>query len=138
LNATTAQVKIYTDLFINRRAYTLQSMRPHAEGGRHYYYRPKERASGAPLLLTEQIIADHLEGRKTIGLYAINPLNQRCKWVAIDADYARAMDDLIKLQYQLTEDGVESALEMSKRGGPSGSSLQSLCLRENAGFTSTI
>ena len=27
------------------------------------------------------------------------------------------MDDLIKLQYQLTKDGVESALEMSKRGG---------------------
>jgi hypothetical protein len=117
LNATTAQVKIYTDLFINRRAYTLQSIRPRGESGRHYYYRPNERASGAPLLLTEQIIADHLEGRITMGLYAINPLNQRCKWVAIDADYARAMDDLIKLQYQLTQDGVESALEMSKRGG---------------------
>jgi hypothetical protein len=29
----------------------------------------------------------------------------------------RAMDDLIKLQYQLTEDRVDSALEMSKRGG---------------------
>ena len=28
-----------------------------------------------------------------------------------------AMDDLIKLQYQLTQDRVESALEMSKRGG---------------------
>jgi hypothetical protein len=27
------------------------------------------------------------------------------------------MDDLIKLQYQLTQDRVESALEMSKRGG---------------------
>lgn len=117
LTATPALVKTYTDLFVNRRAFTLQSMRPHAESGRHYYYRPKERASGAPSLLTEQTVADHLEGRITIGLYAINSLNQRCKWVAIDADYARAMDDLIKLQYQLTEDNVESALEMSKRGG---------------------
>ena len=117
LTATPAVVKIYTDLFVNRRAYTLQSMRPHPENGRHYYFRPKERASGAPLLLTEQTIADHLEGRITIGLYAINPLNQRCKWVAIDADYRTAMDDLIKLQYQLTQDRVESALEMSKRGG---------------------
>ena len=117
LTATPALVKMYTDLFVNRRAYTLQSIRPHPESGRHYYYRPKERASGAPLLLTEQIIADHLEGRITIGLYAINPLNQRCKWVAIDADYSTAMDDLIKLQYQLTQDRVESALEMSKRGG---------------------
>jgi hypothetical protein len=69
------------------------------------------------LLLTEKTAADHLEGKITIGLYAINPLNQRCKWVAIDADYASAMDDLIKLQYQLTQDGVESALEMSRRGG---------------------
>jgi hypothetical protein len=115
--ATSALVKCYTDLFVNRRAYTLQSMRPHPETCRHYYYRPKERASGAALLLTEQTIADHLEGKITIGLYAINPLNQRCKWVAIDADYATAMDDLIKLQYQLTQERVESALEMSKRGG---------------------
>jgi hypothetical protein len=117
LIATPALVKAYIDLFVNRRAYTLQSMRPHPENGRHYYFRPKERASVAPLLLTEQTIGNHLEGRMTIGLYAINPLNQRCKWVAIDADYAAAMDDLIKLQYQLTQDRVASALEMSKRGG---------------------
>src|SRR5579864_5342521 len=110
-------VKTYTTLFVNRRAYTLQSKRPHLESGRHYYYRPKDRESGGPLLLTDKTIADHLDGRITIGLYAINPQNQRCKWVAIDADYSRAMDDLIKLQYQLTQDRVESALEMSKRGG---------------------
>ena len=117
LRASPALVKTYLELFVNRRAYTLQSMRPHPENGRHYYYRPKERQTGAPLLLTEKTVADHLEGKITIGLYAINPLNQRCKWVAIDADYASAMDDLIKLQYQLTQDRVESALEMSKRGG---------------------
>jgi hypothetical protein len=117
LKATPALVRTYTDLFVNRRAYTLQSMRPHSESGHHYYYRPKERGSGAPLLLNEETVHDHLEGKITIGLYAINPINQRCKWVAIDADYPRAMDDLIKLQYQLTEDHVESALEMSKRGG---------------------
>lgn len=117
LSASPALVKTYIDLFVNRRAFTLQSTRPHPESGRHYYYRPKDRDSGAPLLLTEKTVSDHLEGRITIGLYAINSLNQRCKWVAIDADYARAMDDLIKLQYQLTLDGVESALEMSRRGG---------------------
>ena len=112
-----ALVEEYVNLFINRRAHTVQSLRPDPESGRHYYYRPKERGSGAPLLLTEKTVSDHLQGKITIGLYAINPLNQRCKWVAIDADYARAMDDLIKLQYQLTQDHVESALEMSKRGG---------------------
>ncbi len=117
LTATPTLVKTYIDLFVNRRAYTLQSMRPDPETGRHYYYRPKERGSGAPLLLTERTISDHLEGKITLGLYAINPLNQRCKWVAIDADYASAMEDLIKLQHQLTQHHVESALEMSKRGG---------------------
>ena len=117
LSATPALVKTYIGLFVNRRAFTLQSTRPHPESGRHYYYRPKDRGSGASLLLTEKTVSDHLEGRITIGLYAINALNQRCKWVAIDADYARAMDDLIKLQYQLTQDRVDSALEMSKRGG---------------------
>lgn len=117
LTATPALARTYMDLFVNRRAFTLQSMRPLPATGRHYYYRSKERDSGAPLLLTEKTVADHLEGKITIGLYAINPLNQRCKWVAIDADYADAMDDLIKLQHQLTQDGVESALEMSKRGG---------------------
>jgi len=61
LSATPALVKTYLDLFVNRRAYTLQSMRPHPESGRHYYYRPKERETGAPLLLTEKTISDHLE-----------------------------------------------------------------------------
>jgi hypothetical protein len=58
-----------------------------------------------------------LEGEITVGLYAINPSSQRCKWVAIDADYKSAMEDLLKLQYYLTQDKVEPALEMSKRGG---------------------
>jgi hypothetical protein len=74
LTATPTLVKIYSDLFVNRRTHTLQSIRPHLESGRHYYYRPKDRDSGAPGLLTERTISDHLEGRITIGLYAINPL----------------------------------------------------------------
>jgi hypothetical protein len=36
--------------------------------------------------------------------------------VAIDADYKRAIDDLLKLQYELRQDGVEPALEKSNRG----------------------
>jgi hypothetical protein len=50
-------------------------------------------------------------------LYAINPSTQRCTWVAIDADYKNALEDLLKLQYQLWQENVEPALEMSKRGG---------------------
>ena len=44
--ATPTLVKEYFNLFVNRRAYTVQSFRPHPESGRHYYYRPTERGSG--------------------------------------------------------------------------------------------
>jgi hypothetical protein len=41
-------IKDYMRLFINRRAYTFQSMRPHPETGRHYYFRPREKGTIAP------------------------------------------------------------------------------------------
>jgi hypothetical protein len=107
----------YSRLFVNRGAYTLQSLRPSPESGRHYYFRPKAKGKGEELGLTTATIRRHLEGAVTIGLYAINPATQRSKWVAIDADYAGAMEDLLKLQYFLQQDKVEAALEMSKRGG---------------------
>ena len=70
-----------------------------------------------PAMVTDETIRRHLEGEITVGLYAINPSTQRCKWVAIDADYRNAMEDLLKLQYHLSQDSVQPALEMSKRGG---------------------
>jgi hypothetical protein len=110
-------VETYGRLFVNRGAYTLQSMRPDPESGRHHYYQPKARTTGRELALNATIILRHLQGEITIGLYAINPVTQRSKWVAIDADYAGAMEDLLKLQYSLQQDRVEAALEMSSRGG---------------------
>ena len=110
-------VRAYWRLFVNRRAYTLQSIRPHPVTGRHHYFQPKGKGTERPLSLSSAIIRQHLQGEVTLGLYAINPANQRCKWVAIDADYQNAMEDLLKLQYHLTEDKVEPALEMSRRGG---------------------
>ena len=83
-----ACVADYFHLFVNRRAYTLQSNRPHPESARHYYYRPKDKKTGQGLSLTLDTIRRHLEGEITIGLYAINPATQCSKWVAIDADYA--------------------------------------------------
>jgi hypothetical protein len=62
-------------------------------------------------------IEQHIAGHQTINLYAINPATQCCKWLAIDADYDNAFRDLAKLQVDLRESGVESALEMSRRGG---------------------
>ncbi len=110
-------VQYYWRLFVNRRAYTLQSARPHPETGRHYYFRLSDKRTGGALELNEDIIRRHLQGEITVGLYAINPDNQCCKWVAIDADYKHAMEDLLKLQYRLGQDGVQPALEMSRRGG---------------------
>ncbi len=43
LKATPEIVREYWRLFVNRRAYTVQSMRPHPESGRHYYFRPSDR-----------------------------------------------------------------------------------------------
>ena len=117
LKATPELVRDYFRLFVNLRAYTLQSMRPHPESGRHYYYRPKAKGTERPLSLTNDTIRRHLDGELTLGLYAINPATQRCKRLAIDADYKGAMEDLVKLQYHLSEDKVQAALEMTKRGG---------------------
>jgi hypothetical protein len=117
IKATPEIVRDYSRLFVNRGAYTLQSSRPHPESGRHYYFRPKAKGRGEELSLTAAAIQRHLEGEITIGLYAINPSTQRSKWVAIDADYAGAIEDLLKLQCFLQQDKVEAALEMSKRGG---------------------
>jgi len=110
-------VQDYWQLFVNRSAYTLQSIRPDPETGRHYYFRPGNKRTGTPLEINDSTIRRHLDGGITVGLYAINPDNQCCKWVAIDADYKNAMEDLLKLPYRLSQDGVELALEMSRRGG---------------------
>ena len=117
LQAPASVVADYFRLFVNRRAYTLQSNRPHPENGKHYYYRPKTKATGQGLSLTLDTIRLHLEGEITIGLYAINPATQTCKWVAVGADYQDALQDLAKLRFHLKQDGLNSALEKSNRGG---------------------
>lgn len=108
--ATTEMSARYFQLFANRLAFTLQSNKPD-RNGKHYYYRPKDGRQ-----LSVQTIRGHLSGRLTIGIYALNPKTQRSKWVAIDADYEDALDDLLKLQWELRRDGVEAALEKSRRG----------------------
>jgi len=68
LKAPTAVEADYFRLFVNRRAYTLQSNRPHLERARHYYYRPKDKKTGQGLSLTPDTIRRHLEGEITVGL----------------------------------------------------------------------
>jgi hypothetical protein len=101
----------YCALFVNRLAYTLQSHKAD-QSGKHYYYRPKRDRR-----LSLQTVREHLNGQLTIGLYALNPNTQRSKWVAIDADYENALEDLLKLQWELRQDKIEAALEKSRRGG---------------------
>ena len=110
-SATPAMAAKYWSLFVNRLAHTVQSQKP-GDDGKHYYYRPKGRHR-----LSFETIQQHLNGQVTIALYAINPKTQRSRWVAIDADYESALEDLLKLQWELRQDAVESALEKSRRGG---------------------
>jgi hypothetical protein len=99
LNPSSSVVVHHLHLFVNRRAYTLQSNRPHPESSRHYYYRPKDKKTGQGLSLTCDTIRRHLEGEITIGLYSINPATQCSKWVVIDAHYEDALMDLLKLSF---------------------------------------
>ena len=48
LKATPQVVEDYKKLFVNRRAYTMQSLRPHPQSGRHYYFRPNKRGTDVP------------------------------------------------------------------------------------------
>ena len=108
--ATTEIAARYFHLFVNRLAYTVQSHKPD-RNGKHYYYRPRDGRR-----LSFETLRKHLNGQLTIGVYALNPETQRSKWVAIDADYENALEDLLKLQWELRQDGVEAALEKSRRG----------------------
>jgi hypothetical protein len=108
--ATMEMARRYFDLFVNRLAYTVQSHKPN-ENGKHYYYRPRNGRRLSP-----ETVREHLNGQLTIGIYALNPRTQRSKWVAIDADYENALEDLLKLQWELRLDGVGAALEKSRRG----------------------
>ena len=56
LPATPEMAREFSELFVNRRAYTIQSMRPHPESGRHYYYRPKSNDGGKPTGLSLEIV----------------------------------------------------------------------------------
>ena len=115
-HATSTNVEDYWQLFVNRRAYVLQSKRPHPESGRYYYFRPKAGKNGEPVSLTPTTIRRHLEGDVTLGVYAMNPATQRCKWIAMDGDYKESLKHLCELQWELQQQKVEAALEQSRRG----------------------
>src|SRR5579862_492493 len=60
-------------LFVNRRAYTLQSFKPHPEMNRHYYFRPKAAPDRPAPGLNLEILRQHLAGDLTVGLSGPSP-----------------------------------------------------------------
>ena len=64
-HATAEMAAQFHDLFVNRRAYTLQSMRPHPETGRHYYFRPRAQEGQPPPALGLETLRRHLAGEIT-------------------------------------------------------------------------
>ncbi len=119
LPVSEAQATLFWNIFVNRRAYVQQSNLPGGKSGKHYYFRPKVKSmmpeQFVPLKLSTVI--DHLKGKLTIAVYAIHPGLQSCKWIAIDADYTNALDDLKKLREVFATDGIEALPESSRRGG---------------------
>ncbi len=81
------------------------------------YYLARDWQTKKPKPLDADVVRMHLNGDITINLYAINPETQRSKWVAIDADFDGAIEALFQLHWELKQDGVEAALEQSRRGG---------------------
>jgi hypothetical protein len=106
----------FIKLFVNRRAYGMQAARPLPNGSVPYYL-ARDWPTKKPKPLDADVVRMHLNGDITINLYAINPETQRSKWVAIDADFDGAVEALFQLQWELRQDGVEAALEQSRRGG---------------------
>ena len=96
-------------LFVNRLAYGIQRDKPLPDGTVPYIKQARPLDLGA--------VRMHLNGDMTINLYAINPQTQSSKWVAIDADYNGSLEALFQLQWELRQDGVDAALEQSRRGG---------------------
>ena len=99
----------FMKLFVNRLAFGIQRDKPLPDGTFPYIKQKR------PLDL--DALRMHLNGDITINLYAINPQTQSSKWVAIDADYEGSLEALFQLQWELKQDGVDAALEQSRRGG---------------------
>jgi hypothetical protein len=131
--ATSTNVEDYWQLFVNRRAYGLQSKRPRPDSGRYYYFRPKAGRNGEQPSLAPATIRRHLEADITLGVYAMNPATQRCKWIALDGDYKESLKHLCELQWELQQQKVEAALEQSGAARTCGSSGSNRFWPVNAG-----
>lgn len=107
----------FVRLLVNRRAYCIQRENPTPNGKHPYFLAVRDWRTKEPKPLDTDAVRMHLNGDITINLYAVNPETQRCKWIAIDGDFDGAVEALFKLQWELKQDGVDAAIEQSRRGG---------------------
>jgi hypothetical protein len=131
--ATPENVRDSWALSVNRKAYTRQSANSHP---------------GTPdgIITTNLRIIIRIaaaagtrpgyDRRATVGLYAINPQSQRCKWIAIDADYDDAFFDLGKLKGELELTASRQLWRCRAVADTSGSSVSNRYWHNSAGSTS--
>src|SRR5437899_12532991 len=100
---------------VNQRPYTHQTQRQYVKSGKYFFYQARDRRTKERLALDAQVVRKHLAGEQTIGLYAINPMTQCSKWVAIDADYDRAYRHLPTLKWALARDRAHALTALSRR-----------------------
>ena len=123
---TESMITAFIQTFVNRNEYTQVTRTREGEwswrrASMVVYVKGKRRQRF--LGLTRKMIRQHLEGTVTVGLYAIRLVREqatwmsRCKWIAVDADYKTALDDLALLEYELKQLGVTAVVENSRRGG---------------------
>ncbi|HHV61445.1 MAG TPA: hypothetical protein GXX51_02245 [Firmicutes bacterium] len=70
------------------------------------------------LPLTDQVIYDHLAGKRTVGIYPLLP-DETCWFLAADFDKASWQEDVIIFLGTCDEMGVPAALERSRSGNGS-------------------
>lgn len=66
--------------------------------------------------LTLRLVAAHVRGELTLGAYALDA-QSRAHWLCLDADDAAQFETLMAAAGQLTQQGIPTYLERSRRGG---------------------
>lgn len=111
------KIALFRSLFRGREdVYAVRWENPEGRAG----YAPAalsrlNREQGSFLPMTDQVIQDHLTGRKTIGVYPLLR-DETCWFLAVDFDKERWREDVAGYLQACEEMGVPAALERSRSG----------------------
>ena len=108
---TPRMISEYMLWFVNRRDFYIQNS----------YLLLADLETGAGCMkvsapLTADHVRRHLCGQHTIGLYAVNPETNSCKWFALDVDDDDEKPHLKEIAEEMKLDGLHPAFEESRRG----------------------